>query len=67
MTCPEKLTEVEEIPEIPAPTTDITEDAPETPEQISTPEKTVEPAKQERFVVTRIKKVIAKPVKITLK
>ena len=66
MTCPEKLTEVEDTPDIPAPTTDITEDAAETPQKPA-PEMTVEPAKQERFVVTRIKKVIAKPVKITLK
>lgn len=73
MTCPEKLTEVEDTPDIPAPTTDITapttditEDAAETPQK-PVPEMTVEPAKQERFVVTRIKKVIAKPVKLTLK
>ena len=66
MTCPEKLTEVEDIPDIPAPTTDITEDAPTTPQKIA-PEKTVEPAKQVKFVVTKNKKLIAKPVKTTLK
>lgn len=65
MTCPEKLTEVEDILDIPAPTTDITEDASTTPQEII-PEKTVEPAKQVRFVITR-KKLIAKPIKITLK
>ena len=65
MTCPEKLTEVEDIQDIPAPTTDITEEAPPTP-QVPTPEKTAEPAKQERFVVTRTKKVISKPVKPTV-
>ena len=62
MTCPEKLTEVEDIQDVPATTTDITEDALETPQK-PTSEKTAEPAKQEKFVVTRTKKVIAKPAK----
>ena len=62
MTCPEKLTEVEDIQDIPAPTTDITEEALLTPQKPSS-EKTAKPAKQERFVVTRTKKVIAKPPK----